>query len=105
MSVEYKACVASGWLVSDIEAYQMNLKTNFKYEDCFIPIDQYSEISHKVFGEVLLEVNAGELDTFTTADFLTSQDWIDEWNQKLIECGREDLAKKNRQKFLICQVV
>lgn len=105
MSVEYKACIALGWLVSDIEAYQMNLKTNFKYEDCFIPIDQYSEISHKVFGEVLLEVNAGELDTFIIADFFTSRSWINEWNQKLIDCGREDLVKKNRQEFLICQVV
>lgn len=103
MSVEYRACIVAGWLVSDIEAYQMNLKSNFEYEDDFVSIDLYRE-SSKIFGEILLAADDGDLDTFTTADILTDQEWIDEWKEKLIKCGREDLAKKNRQKFLVCQV-
>ena len=108
MSVDFRAGLAFGWLVSDQEHKEM-VETNWEWEDDFICVDSWSASSYYVFGIWLHHIDMGtieEFNLFTLANEIPS-DFMGEWGAKLRAMGKGewfDEEKRLPGVFLVGQV-
>lgn len=89
MSVEFRAGLAFGWLVTPEEHKEM-VETNWEWEDDFICIDSWADDSHYVFGIWIYHIDMGSIKEFNINDLANEipVDFMGEWGAKLRAMGK-----------------
>lgn len=108
MSVDYRAGLAFGWLVSPEEHYEM-VETNPEYEDDFITINAY-DADYKVFGIWLYHIGMGTVEEFNIHSLANEipVDFMGEWGAKLRAMGKGEWFDEEQRLpgvFLVGQVI
>lgn len=110
MSVEFRAGLAFGWLVTPEEHKEM-VETNWNYEDDFICVNNYDpDDEYYVFGIWLHCIGMGTIKEFNLFELSMDipSDFMGEWGAKLRAMGKGewfDEEKRLPGVFLIGQVV
>jgi hypothetical protein len=88
MSVDFRAGLAFGWLVSPEEHYDM-VEFNPEFEDDFITINGY-DADYKIFGIWLYCIEEGSVKEFNINDLANKipADFMGEWGAKLRAMGK-----------------
>ena len=89
MSVDFRAGLAFGWLVSDQEHKEM-VETSWEWEDDFICVDSWADSSYYVFGIWLHHIDMGTIEEFNIhrlADEIPVE-FMGEWGAKLRAMGK-----------------
>ena len=108
MSVDFRAGLAFGWLVSDQEHREM-VETTWELEYDFICVDSWSDTSHYVFGIWIHHIDMGSVEEFnihSLADEIPP-DFMGEWGAKLRAMGKGEWFDEEQRLpgvFLVGQV-
>ena len=107
MSVDFRAGLAFGWLVSP-EEYDEMIETTYEYEDDFITINAYDE-DYRVFGVWLHCIGMGTIKEFNLFELSMDipPDFMGEWGAKLRAMGKGEWFDEERRLpgvFLVGQV-
>lgn len=89
MSIEFRAGLAFGWLVTPEEHKEM-VETNWEWEDDFICVDSWTDDSLYVFGIWIYHIDIGSIKKFNIGDLADEipVDFMGEWGAKLRAMGK-----------------
>ena len=94
MSVDFKAKIILGVIVTPEHQDVINKVTDYKYEDWFHQDNHYDDVDRLIFGQVLECVSAGRFTTF------------EETNPRYVECVKNDIVNALKDtNFLIGDLI
>lgn len=105
MSVDFTARMGIGWIITKKEYDEMNILSQYEYEDMFHYIDAYYGEGDIFFGELVYRAAPGSYKQIDFLDFVEKREYIyHNYGEILSRCGRLDLMDKPPNCYLIHQV-